>query len=150
MPSRPKPKTKQGRMNVEEFNARWTPEPNTGCWLWTGYVERYGAFRGLKAHRAAWMLYKGDIPQGKRVLHRCDVPSCVNPEHLFLGTLRDNSRDSILKGRNPRAKLDLRQVHEIRLSSDTTRELSKRYGVCISRINRIRRNKAWKPLENTQ
>ncbi len=85
--------------NKLEFDKWWTPEPNTGCWLWTGYVERYGVFHRVKAHRAAWTFYKGEIPQGKRVLHHCDVPSCVNPEHLFLGTLRDNTQDSIKKGR---------------------------------------------------
>ncbi len=118
--------------------------------MWIGRVDPYGVIGRVKAHRAAWMLYKGDIPQGKRVLHRCDVPSCVNPEHLFLGTLKDNSRDSILKGRNPRAKLTLEQVREIRLSPETSFVLAEQYGVCRQKISKIKQNKAWMPLDKTQ
>lgn len=78
------------------------------CWLWQGTIlERngYGTFwhPGLKAtllaHRLAWMLSKGDIPQGLKTLHKCDVPACCNPHHLRLGTQADNMRDMIAKGR---------------------------------------------------
>ncbi len=80
-------------------------EKTPGCWFWRGAVFRhgYGQFkirqRVLQAHRLAWGFSCGDIPAGLWVLHRCDTPLCVRPEHLFLGTARDNARDSVAKGR---------------------------------------------------
>lgn len=80
-----------------------------GCWLWTGAKTRgnYGELvhvvnrkqTGWRAHRLSWVLNKGEIPDGLQVLHRCDNPPCVNPEHLFLGTQHDNITDMWLKGR---------------------------------------------------
>lgn len=88
---------------VEKFNARWTPEPFSGCWLWTGAGSRYGrtSFFGVndEAHRISYRLFRGEIPDGLCVLHSCDTPPCVNPAHLWLGTFSDNRRDSIKKGR---------------------------------------------------
>lgn len=79
---------------------------DSGCWEWQGHrlPKGYGHFRGLtaknvKAHRFAYELLVGPIPDGLRVLHRCDNPPCVNPVHLFLGTDKDNSDDKIAKGR---------------------------------------------------
>lgn len=85
-----------------------TPEPNTGCWLWTGCVngDGYGLVnhgrRTMLAHRMAWILGRGQIPDGMRVLHRCDNPPCVNMRHLWLGTQKDNVQDCIRKGRDNR------------------------------------------------
>lgn len=87
---------------------RYVPEPNTGCWLWlsgtnNGYgilslYEVYGR-RTVLAHRASWEFHRGPIPEGLCVLHRCDTPPCINPAHLFLGTIADNTHDMIAKGR---------------------------------------------------
>lgn len=79
----------------------------SGCWLWRGAVKQgglpYGRFRLwgkiVKAHRAAWLLFVGPIPAGRCGLHRCDVPRCVSPAHLFLGTIADNVADMLAKGR---------------------------------------------------
>jgi hypothetical protein len=81
-----------------------------GCWLWLGHRRPppgpYGTIRGdgrgkpLYAHRVAWELHYGAIPDGKHVLHHCDTPPCVRPDHLFLGTQADNDRDMTAKGRN--------------------------------------------------
>lgn len=78
-----------------------------GCWLWLaakdgcGYGHFYPESRKLmKAHRMAWELLKGSIPDCLCVLHHCDNPSCVNPDHLFLGTKKDNTQDAIAKGRD--------------------------------------------------
>lgn len=79
-----------------------------GCWSWSGYTDahgyarmkvggRFGRLRG--AHRVSWELYRGPIPVGLNVLHRCDNPICTNPDHLFLGTQADNVADRVAKGR---------------------------------------------------
>lgn len=76
-----------------------------GCWLWTGAVaNRYGQFRPhrtepIQAHRFSYILSYGEISNDIKVLHECDVTLCVKPEHLFLGTQRDNVADMIAKGR---------------------------------------------------
>ena len=79
----------------------------TGCWEWTGARARFG--HGLvhvgpggklaQTHRVAWELMVGPVPEGMGVLHRCDNPPCVRPDHLFLGTQQDNVRDMWAKGR---------------------------------------------------
>lgn len=79
-------------------------EALTGCWIWSGAVQHaYGKFRiGLKevrAHRASWEIHKGPIPDGMSVLHQCDTPLCVNPDHLFIGTQQENMNDRKTKGR---------------------------------------------------
>ena len=92
---------------LERFMSHIDPCPTTGCWLWTGCLKTgYGYFRWDnscahdRAHHAAWRLFKGEIPQGMYVLHRCDVMACANPNHLWLGTQRDNVLDMYAKGRN--------------------------------------------------
>jgi hypothetical protein len=98
---------------VSRFEGKYTTEPNSGCWLWTAALVghgRYGTFwvdkdfwkgRMCGAHVASIFLFKGIRPEeGKHVLHKCDVSQCVNPDHLFIGTHKDNMRDMITKGRH--------------------------------------------------
>lgn len=82
------------------FEARYVPEPNSGCWLWFGPVNEhgYGTLRNKYAHRVSYELHRGEVG-ALCVLHKCDVPACVNPDHLFLGTRADNIRDCHSKGR---------------------------------------------------
>ena len=101
-----KRKRKRVRSLQERFESFYIPEPNSGCWLWEGRVDRrgYGRLKEigrkfLAAHRLSWTLHRSEIPPGMYVLHKCDTPLCVNPDHLFLGTHLDNMRDMVQKGR---------------------------------------------------
>ena len=90
----------------------------TGCWLYGGKTDRYGHVyvRGkiMVAHRVAYELVKGEIPEGMLVCHKCDVPGCCNPDHLWIGTDKDNMQDMVRKGRGitrrNRAKTDYKGV----------------------------------------
>lgn len=104
------------------FESKYIPEPNTGCYLWTARCSSYGygTFRDgriatrkmWQAHRVAWILYRGEIPTGLSVLHKCDTRQCVNPAHLFLGTRQDNMDDMVKKQRgNSQKKTHCVQGH---------------------------------------
>lgn len=120
-----------------------------GCWLWAGSMKRrdYGGFsldrKVIGAHKAAWILFRGPIPDGKHVLHRCDVPSCVNPAHLFLGSMTDNMRDMVMKGRAATAKLTPAKVLEIYRSGDSVAVASARYGMHPNSVSNIRTGRTW-------
>lgn len=135
----------------------------TGCWIWQlgRDASGYGTINRLdcqekRAHRYFYEKRFGPIPAGMLVCHRCDNPPCVNPDHLFLGTYKDNAHDSMNKGRWPngsqrsQAKLTESQVLEIRLiygSGGTTQlDLARKFGVSRSLVRNIVLNKAWRQL----
>lgn len=140
------------------FAAYSFPEPMSGCWLWTAAVDSGGygtiGFQGttIKAHRASWLIHRGAVPDGAMVLHRCDMPCCVNPEHLFLGNQTDNMRDMVKKGRaslqrhprlNPRAKLtpeDAAHIRAVCIRRDKhfgMSALAEAFGVSVASISAI-------------
>lgn len=131
------------------------------CWLWTGRTGlngRYGDFqtkwcKESSSHRISWYLHYGEIPKGLFVCHHCDNPLCVNPEHLFLGTPKDNTMDMIHKWRHQygekhgNAKLTDDIVREIRELKDTgliQEEIASIYGVDRSTVGLVLNNKIWK------
>lgn len=139
----------------------------TGCWEWSGYLNKwgYGNFKvcnggGRKSylpHRVSYeMFYNQQIPDGLLVCHKCDNPRCVNPSHLWLGTNQDNINDMINKGRDKKAKsenngnvkLTRESVNKMRelysIGEYGSRELGEMFGVTKTQILYIVNYKSWK------
>ncbi len=134
-----------------------TVRTDAGCLEWRGTLNSAGYgrswFKGVQitTHRLSWLLYRGPIPDGLLVLHRCDNKPCVNPDHLFLGTHSDNIRDAYSKGRRPRGtragisrKLTKDQAQEIRTSDERITHLARRFGINPSYACRIKKGTALK------
>ena len=137
------------------------------CWLWNGSIskpnqcgQRYGVF-GLvehgnnvsyRAHRVAWMLCNGKIPDGYVIMHSCDVPLCVNPSHLKAGTHAENIADRDRKGHTARganhgmAKLTEIEVRTIKRSNISTQSLADKLNVKYTTIQKIRSGINWKHI----
>lgn len=135
-----------------------------GCWLWTGHLIKHGYGRfncygsQFSAHRISWELHFGVIPDGLFVLHKCDNPSCVRPEHLFVGTQADNVRDMTKKGRAHKAsgedhasvKLTWKKVRSIReryaAGGISVRQLAREHGLTNGAMWQAIREKTWKEI----
>lgn len=147
--------------DMDRFMDKVSPEPNSGCWLWTASssAQGYGHFqvngRLCRAHRVSWELHNGKIPDGMWVLHKCDNPGCVNPDHLFLGTNVDNVADMVAKGRRAKtegathwnAKLSERQIRQIRSASGLHKEIAAAFGVSRQHISHIKSGGKWSHLK---
>lgn len=137
----------------------------TGCWIWTGTTDGKGygmvSFRSKdrRAHRVSYELFKGEIPAGMHVLHRCDTPECVNPAHLRAGTAKENMAERDARGRRDvrgeqigTSKLTVDQVVDIKTSTLGLKALAEKHGVESQSIWRIRTGKSWAhvavPVEN--
>ena len=134
--------------------------PFSGCWIWMGGTAgpgQYGNFsldlKTVRAHHASYRFFSGEIPSDKQVLHTCDVPLCVNPEHLFLGTHQDNMDDRGNKNRQAKgtrqhlSKLSEQDVLAIRSSNSNSRTLAKLYGVHQTTICDAKRGYTWNHVQ---
>lgn len=150
-----------------------------GCWLWTAATNNRGygviGFGGgnkiVLAHRLSWILHNGEIPDGQLVLHKCDVRACVNPDHLYLGNMKDNARDHMERGdpyiyklherrhewddirtaamprgknhHRSNAKINESIARQIFLATGSQREIAERFGLCQQAVSKIKTLKTW-------
>lgn len=147
---------------LEKLLNRSMPEPNSGCLLWLKNVndKGYGRFatggKRAMAHRLIWALVHGPIQGGLLVCHRCDVPSCINVDHLFLGTTADNIRDKVSKRRHRFgerhrfAKLSDEQARAICADTRGYRLIAAEYGIGVATISAIRTGRSWSHLSNAK
>jgi HNH endonuclease len=171
------PSTIFSLMDQAEFLKR-VEMTSSGCWDWlqscspSGYGRSWHEGKIWRANRLAWHLFRGPIPKGLRVCHKCDRPRCVNPDHLFLGTDADNIADRDAKGRhwvrsgdehgirrhperaphgerNGSAKLTRQQVVEIRslVGTASHREIGRRFGISQQTTSRIISGELWRTVE---
>ena len=142
---------------IDRFHTKYIKQKN-GCWNWIAGTrdKGYGVFyagKTITAHRFSYLIHKGD-PKALFVCHRCDNPSCVNPDHLWLGTHQDNMDDMFQKNRqryiahpgsnNGRAILTEKDVLEIRTSTQSNETLAKIYNMSKQTISDIKRRRTWK------
>lgn len=168
--------------DTERFLSHVSKDAESGCWHWGSTIKRdgYGQFwlqgASHRAHRVSWVLFRGEIPQGKWVLHHCDTPRCVNPDHLWLGDNSENQIDCARKGRtnlqrhpeqsrfndpsvirrgsgSHMAKITEAQafmIRELWKSGMTERMIGVAYGLRQTTVNLIRRGVTWKHVPRTR
>ena len=136
------------------------PVTESGCWLWDSAIGnqfghgcmKHGGRKGKKllAHRVSYEVHHGDIPEGKCVLHKCDVPSCVNPDHLYIGDRKDNSDDMYSRGRarigskHYASKITEDIAKKIKGSGLSTKEISNIYNISRQSAADIIYGRTWK------
>ena len=154
------------KTSLEEKFAAGRGEPNArGCIEWTALrtTQGYGLTshngRNIRAHRAAWIIARGEIPAGLVVCHSCDNPPCVNVEHLFLGTVQDNNADKIQKGRHargvthPQAKIHDDTVVGIRAMYDegfSIAAIAEEVGLSQAHVRKTIRGVNWSHLPQSR
>lgn len=143
------------------FENSFVPDPTSGCWFWIKSTDKdgYGQFhphqrKRKMAHRYSWEIYNGPIPHGLQVLHKCDVYSCVNPSHLFLGTQKENCQDCVKKNRSARGVRNGRtnftedQIRAIRQDTRSCIEIGEMFSVSPAVINGIKNLRSWKHIKS--
>lgn len=139
-----------------------TPVTECGCWVWLGSTDKdgygktthtsSGLKRHVRAHRLVYELLVGPIPKGAVLRHSCDVPCCVNPDHMVIGTQVDNIADREKRGRTSRgdlhccATLTSEQILQIRAAEGRNADIAKKFGITQSHSWLIRNRRIWKHL----
>jgi len=149
------------QQDIERFLGKLDNKSRFSCWNWTGSKHRFGYGEisvikdgkkvRLKTHRLSWEIYRGVIPSGMCVLHKCDNPACCNPLHLYIGTRLDNVADMILRDRKActlgekasKARLTKKQVNEIAKSDKKQDALAEEYKVSREAISHIQNGITW-------
>ena len=148
----------------KRFEAQYLGEPNSGCWLWTSHLDRkgYGNIgcngRWFKATHVSLFLRGVTVPPGHLACHKCDVPACVNPSHLFVGTQSDNLRDSWQKKRrrqslgerHGRAKLkagDVRNIRTRRSLGEASASIARDFAITPTAVHAILTGRNWGHLK---
>lgn len=145
------------------FDKSYKINEENGCWEWTGTMHSkngygsigVGSSNSVKAHKISYILHKGEIPKGRCVCHICDIPKCVNPDHLFIGTIKDNSDDKFRKGRfvsckgekNGGCKITestAKKIKEMLNEGKTQMEISKFFNVNYKTVFHIKHGHTWK------
>lgn len=154
--TRPKQNLAERFWGKVDRNGPIHPALGTPCWVWTAGLTRfgYGKFqinrKSIHAHRVVWTLERGDIPGDLNVLHHCDNPPCVNPDHLYLGTHADNHADMMERDRYTFAKLtkdDVRLIRQLCASGMTKENVASRFHVHPVTVSKIVRRTRWKSVE---
>ncbi len=141
--------------------------PFSGCWIWMGKLSEKGygiiSTKGVdkRAHRVFWEIENGPIPVGKYACHHCDTPACVRPDHIFIGSQKENLADCRRKGRNKKmengdqkgaanrnAKLTLENVLDIRTKRLSKAEFARLYGVSFKAVKNVWDGKSWQELRS--
>ncbi|WP_082201548.1 HNH endonuclease [Paraburkholderia phenoliruptrix] len=147
------PRGRKAQPLRERFERKFIVTP--GCWLWTagrsGGAGGYGKFtvngKQVGAHCVSYELYVGPIPPGKLLRHTCDVPGCVNPDHLIPGTHKENSDDKFSRGRQGctrvRRKLTDDEIRAVRAATGPQRAIAERFGVAQATVHRIKSGESW-------
>jgi len=144
---------------AERFWAKVDVRGPDECWEWIASLNSYGygvigvGDKTIRAHRLSWEIHNGPIPKGMCVLHTCDHPSCVNPNHLFVGSRADNNADAAEKGHQSRgesrwnAKLTEQKVRKIWTlvgqGTLTQQAIGEKYGVNQSTVSYIKTRRSW-------
>jgi len=145
------------------FMSKCERDPTGGCWNWTaglrtgGYGQMRFCGKSLGAHKASYLLFKGRVPVGLVVCHKCDNPKCVNPSHLFLGSPQDNSSDMVDKGRSTKgeshgnAKLsdvEVAGILALRSGGESLTKIAEKYQVSKKTILNISQGKSWSHIRD--
>lgn len=147
---------------LDRITEKVTYEPNSGCWLWTGGLSSYGygatQFQGrqLLMHRVVFEMYNGAVPGTGVLCHRCNVRSCVNPDHIYIGTAQSNVMDAVRSGRHAHgtthgcSKLSdckVRQMRELSATGMTYADIAKRFGVARPTAAKACKGMSWQHVK---